>query len=146
MCAGLILGGIGTGLAAVSTYRQVQAQNAAAEYNARAAEMQARQAQVRASREEAELRRRGRRLIGQQRVGFAASGVELGTGTPEIVNEQTEVGIEQDALDIRYNLALEQYGFKSQARLLRAQRQSPLLPVASTLLAGTSSLASQFLR
>jgi len=142
MCTGLILGAVGTGLSAVSSFRQAQASNAAAEYNAQTAEAQAQQAGQRGRRAESKLRREGRQLLGAQKVGYAASGVELGTGSAQRVLEDTTLGVEYDAMDIRYNTALEQYGFRSQAALQRQSRVSPFLAAAPTLLSGASSLAT----
>lgn len=158
MCTALIIGAVGTGISAVSAFQQQRAQNDAAEYNARVADVNAELAEqqsVQAGqlgvRSERQLRQQGRRLAGAQRTAFAASGVDVGSGTARSVLSDTSRQTELDALDIRYNTAIQQRGFGIQAQgfrqgaaLQRASRVSPRRAAGLTLLAGASTLGSQF--
>lgn len=158
MCTPVIAGAVGIGVSAYASYRQQQAQNAALEYNARVAdvnarlaEQQAEQAAVRGARAERELRAGARQLEGAQRVGFAAAGVTPGGGSPLAAATDVIRGTELDAMDIRYNTALERWGYRvqagesrAQARFARASRVSPFRAALPTLLGGTSQLALQF--
>lgn len=74
------------------------------ELSARDAELQAEQARIDGQRTVADTMKRYTLTVGQQRVGFAASGVDVNSGTALRIQEQTEAegreavaGIERDA-------------------------------------------------
>lgn len=72
---------------------------------------------------EAELRSRSssRRLVGAQRAGLAAQGVDLSTGSPAAVIENDMALGELDALTIRNNARREAWGYQAQASMYRNQ-------------------------
>lgn len=158
MCMGLIAGAVGVGVDALASSRGAKAANAAAEYNARAsdynasiASQQAEQAGYRGQRSEQSLRRGARQLRGAQRSALAGAGVLVDAGSGAEAGLDLERGVEFDAMDIRYNTALEQWGFQSQASefrgqaaMQRASKVSPRRAGLTTLLSGASSLGSQF--
>ena len=158
MCMGLIVGAVGTGIDSLASSQQAKAANAAAEYNATAseynasvAEQQAAQAGYRGRQAEQSLRRGGRQLRGAQRSAVAGSGALVDTGSGAEIALDTERGLEFDAMDIRYNTLLEQWGFgaqatdfQNQAAVQRASKVSPRRAGLTTLLSGASSLGAQF--
>jgi hypothetical protein len=101
-----------------------QAANAQADlsdWNAKVADLQAEDAIQRGAEEEARLRRGVRQLVGAQRAGFAADGVDVGFGSALDVQADTAEQGELDALTIRTNAAREAWGFKVEAQDLRYQ-------------------------
>lgn len=91
------------------------------EYNSRAAEAQAADAIVRGAEQEKIFRTGIHGLIGQQRVAFAAQGVEIGSGSSLDVQESTAQQGELDALTIRTDAAREAWGFRVNAEDIRNQ-------------------------
>jgi len=146
--AGLVAGAAGVGIQAIAAQQQAVARRGAldynatiAEYNAQAADVQAEQARKNATLEEKEFRTRVDRLKASQRTSFAASGVLVDSGSSLDVLADTAGQAEQDVLDIRFNAANEIFGhqtraqnFRSQGKLLKAQRPDPSAAFRSTLL------------
>ena len=56
-----------------------------------------------------------RGIIGTQRAGFAANGIDVNTGSAGLVQDDTAQFGELDALTIMNNAAREAYGYKTQA-------------------------------
>jgi len=98
---------------------------------------------------ELEQHMRGARLLkGQQIASYAGSGVQVGEGTPMALARQTEEKAEQDALTIRYNSALQAWGYRAQAAgqyaeaaLASSKRRSLLLPTLESILEGGTKFA-----
>ena len=116
---------------AYSAYQQNQAGRAArrqGEYqgdifdlNAADAERQAEDATARGREAESRHRVGVKQLIGSQRAGLAASGVDIGTGSARDVQEEAAYLGELDALTIRNNAKREALGYRTQAANLRAE-------------------------
>ncbi len=133
----LTLAGVGAGVQAIGTYRAGRAQGRAAEeagaaerraaessaaladYNAAVADIQARDATQRGTEEESKFRQGVDVLIGSQRAGFAAAGVDVGFGSAVDVQADAALLGELDALTIRTNAAREAWGYKVEATDLR---------------------------
>ena len=79
------------------------------------AEMQAQDAMKRGDYEAMRLLSDARRLVGQQKVGFAASGVKSGVGSPANVIEGTATLAAMDAAMLKNNAAREAFGYKIKA-------------------------------
>jgi hypothetical protein len=168
------LGAAGLGLSAFGISKEVDAENQANRYNAQLASNNALIAEQNAAIEEqraAQVRERGRVaqerlresrevLKGAQRAGFAASGVEVDTGSAADVVEETAAQTELDALMIQHNAELEAFDFEMSARnerlrgreltqrsqLLQSRSdRSAALPVATELLTGGSRLIGRVL-
>lgn len=142
LTAGLAIGG--TALSAVGQVKAGNASKAAAEFNAKVAEAQADDAIVRGQISEARYRQGVRVLIGSQRAGFAAQGVDVGVGSPvDLVADTAFIG-ELDALTIRNNAAREAWGFRMNAQSFRLGGQAAVsasrFSAASTVLGGGLSL------
>jgi hypothetical protein len=129
----LTLAGIGGGTQALGGWkagnaaaRQGEAQKAAsldeaglADYNAAVAELQSADAIARGTEDEQRFRTKVRGAIGSQRAGFAASNIDVNSGTAVDVQADAAFLGELDALTIRSNAAREAWGFKVQGENFR---------------------------
>lgn len=129
----LTMAAVGTGVTAVSQYKQGKAAEAAgtkqraasdsqaalADFNASVADLQSKDAIERGAQEESRFRTQVRGAIGQQRAGIAASNIDVGFGSAVDVQADAAYLGELDALTIRTNAAREAWGYKVQATDLR---------------------------
>ena len=146
--------GASTLMGAASAYGQQQAANAAAKYqakigeqNARIAERQAQEVERAGFLTESKHRQRVSALQGTQRAGYAGAGVNVLAGTPGAVFEETEVLGDLDALEIKYQTALDAWAMRNQASNMRAQAAlakssmaSPWLSAGGALLGGAARI------
>lgn len=114
-----------------------------AEYNAKMSEIRARQSYAAAGVQEEELRRRGRAAVGMQ----LASSAEAGAGLNADLLRESVMGIEGDAMAIRYEGDLKAQGQKDEALLQRssadvARSRGKQAKTASYLNAATSVLGA----
>jgi len=117
--AALAVGGSGL-LSFKGNQAAAKAARQTAEYNAKVAEQEA-VLLARAKRdEERQLRRQSERLIGQQRVATAASGITM-SGSPLQALADTYFATERDALRIQYASEVEQTRAIADATLTRAE-------------------------
>lgn len=91
---------VGAFLSAAGTAYGAYAQNKAARSEARLAQEQASMEQEAAGAEAANIRERGKRLIGAQRAALAASGVKIDEGSGDALQSETRRLSEQDALAV----------------------------------------------
>lgn len=103
--------------------RQGAYQRSMYELNARFAEINAEDAIRRGDRAARDLKTQSRGLIGSQRVGFAAQGVSVDTGTAVAVQEDTDRLSTIDAMTIKNNAWREAWGYRVEAATGRAQGQ-----------------------
>lgn len=168
MIGGLALQGVQQWRAGGAAKQAGIAQREAAEseaelsdFNASVADAQAQDAIERGQQDESRYRSGVRDLIGSQRAGFAASGVDIGFGSA--VDAQADAAFlgELDALTIRNNAAREAWGYNVQATDLRKraeitrkagamaeatgreQQKAARIGAATTLVAGAGSLLAQ---
>lgn len=171
----LVLSLAGTGLSAWGQWRAGkeakkvgEAQRDAAEssaglsdYNANVAELQAADAVDRGEEAEQQYRSTIRRTVATQRVGFAASNIDVGFGSALDVQADVAYLGELDALTIRTNAAREAWGYQVQAQDNRLRgdiqrREGVMLEAAGrsnqtaarlgavgTVVGGTGSLLAQ---
>lgn len=175
--APLIIAGVGAGISAVAQWKAGtqarkagEAQRRASEkqaeiidFNAHVADVQAQDAVERGRQEESRFRQGVRLMVGEQRAGFAASGVDVGYGSAVDVQGDAAYLGELDALTIRQNAQREAWGFKVQAaenrmraRVVRqegvmleaagrsAQTQARIGAVGGAVLTGASLLAQRY--
>jgi hypothetical protein len=123
---GLTLGSAAAG--ALGKYRQagaVTAQGDAAAavalQNAGLAAQQAQDATVRGAQAENLSRLGTRQMIGAQRAGMAAQGIDIASGTALDVQASTAYVGELDALTVRNNAAREAWGYQVEAGNYRTQ-------------------------
>lgn len=109
-----------------------------------------RDAMARGSRESSLVRTRGTQLIESQRVGYAASGVDAGQGTPTDVAAQTRYFSELDAKTVDNNAAREAWGFKNYGLKYGEQSDREISRInnrtAATILGGVGKLGSAAMR
>lgn len=128
MCTPTIIFIASAAFSAYGTYRQGQAQAQAANYQARVNENNAAAAKEQmksvAHKEEIDksnIQRRAAKLRATGRVGFAAAGVELGSGSPldwELnMTEQEQL----DLMSVEYNADLEKAALQNQAGNYQSQ-------------------------
>ena len=90
-------------------------QAAVARNNAAVAEQNAQYALQSGRIEEQTRRQKTAGIIGEQRAKMAASGIDIGSGTPLNLQESTAQVGELDALTIRNNAMRKAYGYRVQA-------------------------------
>jgi hypothetical protein len=139
--------GLTAGSGALAAASQIEAANAAedvARYNASIRSIQARDAVERGELEEREFRRRASRVLGAQRAAFGASGVQLDSGSPLDVLEDTAATAELDALTIRSNAQREAFAFEAGATAFRNEadnvRRLGQLQATGTILGSVGAL------
>jgi fructose-1,6-bisphosphatase/sedoheptulose 1,7-bisphosphatase-like protein len=94
-----------------------KAQQQLGDYNAAVDEMKAKDSEARGIQSEFENRLTTRKLIGSERVAFAASGVDIGDPDSTAVNVMKDTAklSALDNLTIRMNAAREAWGYRAQA-------------------------------
>lgn len=132
---------------AMSAYGKIRAGSEADKMfnrNAQIAEIQAQDAIARGKIEEKKARRVTEQVIGAQRVGLAAQGVDVNRGSALDVQADAAYLGELDVLTIRNNAAKEAWGFRTQADDLRYRgkvaKQEGWSGAANTILAGSTSI------
>lgn len=90
-----------------------------ADWNASIADLQAQDAIARGAEQESRFRQGVRVMVGSQRAGLAASGVDVGFGSALDVQADAAFLGELDALTIRTNAARESWGYNVQGEDLR---------------------------
>ena len=161
MCVPLLTA-VGTAVSTVGAIQQGRAAAAAATAQANAADqnakISAKQAELAAqngAREEREMRQRGAAIIGAQKAGYGASGLDIGAGSPLDILTDTRYQNELDSLNVRRNAAnqvwgyqAEQTNFVNQASAARASarnaRSTANLMAVGNLLTGATTLSSQY--
>lgn len=123
---------------AQSTYDQ-----AVAEQNARARDKQAQDAVERGGEDASLIALRARQMQGSQRARLAAQGVDVNSGSALDAQMDVQTMSEMDKLTARVNASREAYGYKNQARGIRADSAMAAMgarnTARSTLLAGYMS-------
>ena len=122
-----IFGGIQGG-AQIAMGRQ---QRALAEYNAKIAELDAQQAMQDAETQAFIELQKGRMIVGEQRVGFAAGGVVTTTGTPAVLAAQEAAMAAQRVGNVMMQGQAEASRLRRSADAMRFQGRSAQL--ASTV-------------
>jgi hypothetical protein len=110
-------------MSAMGAYNQNQAAANAAAYNAKvasnAAQFSKQQGEIRAEAAD----RQTAALLGRQKAGFAAGGVDVNSGSPLDIQTDTVRFGRLNSLTIRNNAAREAWGYQSGANLQTAEAQ-----------------------
>lgn len=85
------------------------------EFNAQMADLQAADAIRRGDKDATTLKKGAKQLIGSQRAGLAAQGIDVNSGSAADVQADTAGSAEVDALTIKNNAWREAFGYKVQA-------------------------------
>lgn len=135
---------VGTTFSVMSQQRQARFQKGTAEYNARVAENEAEETRRVGTEEENIQRRKTAELLSKQKAQLGAAGVELESGSPLQLQEDTITLGEADALRIRSNIEGRIGALGTQSELLQAQggfaQQAGQSNSFSTLLGGTAQV------
>lgn len=167
MCPPILLAGaaiLGAGTAVAGTVIGAKGAKSASDaekkqaiQNAQYAEQAAQDAIRRGGVASAKARGEGTQLIGTQRVGYAASGVDVSSGSALETQVETRALTEEEALLIKADAARDAWGYRTQglaygqqAKLAAsAGRQAVaggFLTGAGQVLGGVASAAGQFYR
>lgn len=161
MCdPGLIVQGAGAGWSALGAFGAARAQRSAfshqakvSEFNARLSERQAQIAMDQGQAQEDQLRREGAVAKGAARQTFGASGVKVGYGTAQEVEDSIDTFTDLDVEQTRLNATREAFGYRLQginqtaeagAARASAAGSSPGTAAFTSLLSSASSMASSF--
>lgn len=106
---------------AYASYEQGKYLDKVAKVNAGISEQAAQDAVARGSIEADEQRKTTQQIIGAQRTGFAAGGIDVNSGTAGLIQDDVAALGELDALTIINNASREAYGYKVQAMDQRQQ-------------------------
>jgi hypothetical protein len=139
-------------------YKGQEAENQANLYNAQMSErqaamadLQARDARIRGKQEEAAFRQNLEEVKGQQRAGFAASGVVVDKGSSQDVLLDTAAQGELDALTIRRNAKMESWmasqtagNYLEQSKMQRSMIANPWKAAGMSLLTQGGQMGAQY--
>jgi hypothetical protein len=103
----------GTLSSSFAEYQQGLARRAVSETNERLAELQAKDARRRGAADVARSRTDFKKFLGKQRASLAAQGIDIGSGSAQDIQEETQVMSELDALTIKTNAAREAFGIEA---------------------------------
>lgn len=144
----LVTSAAATAMSAYSSYQQQKTAAGVARNNAQIAEYQAKDAEARGEKEAQDIARRASLLKGTQRATMAARGLDLTSGTPADLIEQTDFFASIDQATARTNARKEAWGKRAMGANYRAEAAgySPLLSAGTSLLGGATSVADRWLR
>lgn len=144
----LALMAAGTAMSAYGQYQQGKSANDAAKYNAKMAEYGAQDAQRRGEEEASAIQRKAASLKSAQRAGMAAKGLDIGYGTAQDLQDQTDFFGQMDASTARYNAASQAWNYRAQGQLARAEGKAAkyqgMLGATGTLLSGAARVSSKW--
>lgn len=145
---GTALSVVGTVAAAVGSIQQGQAAAATGEYNAQVAENNATAEKQRAAYDAGLIDERKDKVRAAQEAGMAASGVDVGVGTPVAVLGDTEAQGERDVLARLYGGETAATASMNDANLFRAEgraaRKAGNIGAATSLMSGFGKIASGY--
>lgn len=116
--------------------------------NATMAEYAAADATRRGELEAQRVQRQTSQVVGSQRAGFAAKGLDISDGTPGDIIDQTNFFGKADAATARYNGKVEAWGKQNQANGFRSQASAAEyngnMAVAGDLISGAGAVADKW--
>lgn len=133
-------------MGAAGAYQQSAQAKAVAENNARTARIQAQDALKRGDQDAADAMRKARGLVGAQQAAYSARGLDISSGTPADVIEQTDFFGQADAATARTNARKEAWAYRNQAANFRAEAngENPRQAMTGSLLGGASRVADRW--
>lgn len=146
MCTPALLIGIGGGASALSSISAGNYADKIGGFNQSALNKQADSVLDAGKVAEQSHRTSVTNLKGQQKTGFAASGVDIGSGSPVDILSDTAAFGELDASTIRHNAELDAYGLRVKGESERLQgklsKRSGFGNAAGTILTTAGSVAA----
>ncbi len=144
--ASLVSSTAGLALSGYGAYKQSEAAKQAAQYNAKVAAMQGQDAIDRGDTDQQTVGRKQAAMRGQQTANMAANGLDLSSGSPSAILDQTDYyGLADQATTIN-NSRREAAGFKSRSAMASAQADaySPLTTAGASLLTSSGTVADRW--
>lgn len=146
---------LSTATSVLGTLSQMKTARANAAYqasvantNAALAERQAVAAGQSGASEQAQIREKVKQTSAAQKTGYAASGLDISSGSPLATLSSTAYQGEQDVQTSRYNTMMNMWGLNQQAANYRSQAAAATKAgknqATSTLLTGLTSLAKNY--
>lgn len=117
-----------------SAYQEAQAQNRAASAKANAVAVEAEQVKQQGMETEIRQRQKVAAIVGEQKVGFASSGVDIGSGTPTDVVADTKTLGNADALTIRANTKRQVMALQEEQKGYNNSKINPWMSAGTTVL------------
>ena len=148
-----IFGALSAYQAAQSQRANLRAQAAAADYNASVSDAQAQREAERGVREQERIGRQVADVRGRQRAALAANGLDVNSGTPAALQDQTDYYGMQDMLTAGQNATESAAALRGQAGMQRMQAGnarsqagavSPWLSAGTSLLGGAAKVAERW--
>lgn len=145
-----LIGAVGAARSQRSAYKH---QANVADFNARLSERQAQIAMDQGQAVEDQVRREGAQMKGSARQSFGASGVKVGYGTAQEVEQSIDTFTELDVEQARINATREAFGHRLQginqtaeagAARASAAASSPGMAAFSSLLGTATSMGMQY--
>lgn len=150
--ASLAMGAVSTAMSAYGAQQQADAQAQAAQYqaqvalnNQKIAGQYAQQAIADGENKVAAKQQQTSQMIGAQRAAMAANGVQLDSGSPLRLQEDTAKLGNVDALTIRNNAAREAYGYQLQGVSYGQQAQLDEATASNAVTAGNLNMFSSII-
>ncbi len=138
----LVMAAAGAGVSAYGSYQQQSAANAANQYNEQVAKDQQAQAQQLGTFAEEQQQQQTAQLEGRQKAAYAAAGVDVNSGTPEIVNSQTAGYGALDAMAAKQQEEEAAWGYGNSATLDASKISNPMGAATTSLLSSSSTIGS----
>lgn len=149
---------LGLGMSTYADYKQVQAENAAKEWNSFVSVQQARLADAKADvytklgkQEKAETILEYDALASKQRADFAAGGVNVNVGTAIKTQANTKMMGVYEGQKAQYQRDLQAWEMRNEANSLRinaeldlASQRNPWLSAGTTAIGGLTNIYSQY--
>jgi hypothetical protein len=114
---------MGASVSAYGQYKDSQAKAAELQFNADMLDIQATDVLAGGELEATKVLKVGNRMASTQTAGYAGQGVEVGSGTPGRIVEETLRETEVDARQIQLNAARTAWGLRAQASQARYQAE-----------------------
>lgn len=140
--AAIVSAVVGAGAA----YSQAKTNKAIAKNNQEVANAAAVDAKQRGETKAQEAQRKARQVASAQRAAYAARGLDISTGTPADIVEQTDFFGQADAATARSNAAKEAWGLQMQGRGygIQASAADPNAAFATSLLSDAGAVANKW--
>lgn len=144
--ASLVASTGGMAMSAYGAYQQSEAAQKAATYNAKVAAIQGQDAIDRGDTDQQAVGRKQSAMRGQQTANMAANGLDLSSGSPAAILDQTDYyGLADQATAVN-NSRREAAGFTSRGAMASAQADaySPLTAGGASLLTSSGTVADRW--
>jgi hypothetical protein len=135
-------------LSTVGAYNQAKTAQGMARYNAGVADNAALDATRKGEDQATKARREARQIVGMQRAGYSARGIDIADGTAADMIDQTNFFGEVDVATARTNARREADTYRARSRGYNAEADanSPWMAGAGSLLGSASAVADKWYR